>query len=173
MVVDVFKMARTTLGYLWNAPLGVHGALPSRAGHDARRMVTGRVRLCTRDARACAFPDTRTSIRAVARPFVHTGRTRVCKVGHGIGQIAPFLSVCAHAALWRVHSRTRDWQNSAVLVRMCTPSNAPCAQSDTTTGGGPDASERARGRRPTGRRGRPYNFFKLIRAARAAVSLHG
>ena len=93
------------------------------------------VRFCTLGARACAFPDTRRPIRAVTRPFVHTGRPRVCKVGHKIGRIAPFLSVFAHCRVPRVHKRTR---------RRARSSGAPaCASS----------------RRPTSPRGRPKRYL--------------
>ena len=123
-------MARATLGYLWNAPLGGHGATPSRAGHDARRMVTGRVRSCTRRLIACAKSDTRRPIQAVTRPFLHTGRPCVCKVGHEISCNEPPLSACAHVGLRRVQSRTRDRQNGTVPVRLCTRAGTPCAFTD-------------------------------------------
>ena len=98
----------------------------------AWRMGAGRVRLCTRGARACAKSDTepavsrrscplvhtgaracaksdtRRPIRAITSPFVHTPPIGVCKVGHVTGRMAPLLSVCAHAAYWRVRSRTRE-----------------------------------------------------------------
>ena len=138
-----------------------------------RTVKTGRVRLCTRPRHACAFPDTGPAVSRRTCPFVHTGRPRVCKVGHGTGRIAPHLSVCAHAALWRVQSRTRDLPNGAALVRLRTPSNAPCAQADTTTGKVPG---RLRVRGLTCRRAPTVDhsyFFKQIRAASAAVSLRG
>ena len=40
------------------------------------------VRLCTRDVAACAKSDTWMPIRAIARPFVHTGLSGVCTNGH-------------------------------------------------------------------------------------------
>ena len=66
----------------------------------------GRVRLCTRGLTACAKSDTQRPIRAIARPFVHTGRPDVCKVGREAGHTALYLSVCAHGTPKRVQSRT-------------------------------------------------------------------
>ncbi len=146
-------MANITLGYLWNAPLRGHDALASQVGHDARGPSSARPHVRAPAVRA--FPDARMPIRAIARPLVHTGRPRVCKVGHETGRMAPFLSacahgaparvqsrtrggrfgdyesVCAHAVLWRVQSRTRDRRNGAVLVRLCTRGARACAKSDT------------------------------------------
>ncbi len=115
-----------------------HGT-PARVQSRTRggRFVRLRVRLCTRSLMACAKSDTRLAVSHRSCPLVHTGRPRVCEVGHKISRNEPFLSVCAHAAYWRVQSRTLDRQNGAVSVRLCTPSNAPCAQADTTTGEGP------------------------------------
>ena len=60
------------------------------------------VRLCTRDACACAKSDTRRPFRAITSPFVHTPPYRVCKVGHETGRVAPHLSACAHGTPARV-----------------------------------------------------------------------
>ena len=80
---------------------------------------------------------------------MHTARARVCKVGHAEADSGDYESVCAHAAFWRVHSRTQDWPYRAVLVRSCTPSSAPCAQADTTTGEGLRTSACVRGQLKT------------------------
>ena len=97
----------------------------------ARRMGAGRVRLCTRDARACAKSDTRRPIRAVARPFVHTPPIGVCKVGHEAGRMAPFLSACAHPRVPRVHKRTRRRERPGSLrVREGPTAGGPARQAE-------------------------------------------
>ena len=141
--VDAAGRGASTSGHSrgeWGQDVSVcaHGT-PARVRSRTRggRFVRSRVRLCTRRLLACAKSDTRLAASHRSCPLVHTWRPRVCKVGHRIGRNEPFLSVCAHAAYWRVQSRTRDRQNGAVSVRLCTPSSAPCAQADTTTGEGP------------------------------------
>ena len=64
-------------------------------------------------------------------PFVHTGRSYVCFSGHADVDSGGRASVCAHALLWRVQSRTRDWPYRTVLVRLCTRGDRACAKSDT------------------------------------------
>ena len=64
-------------------------------------------------------------------PFVHTGRPRVCKVGHEIGCNEPPLSVCAHGMLGRVQSRTRGGRFGRSRVRKSTRDARTCAKSDT------------------------------------------
>ena len=152
-----------------------------------------RVRLCTRRLLSCAKSDTRLAVSRRSCPLVHTLSSVVCKVGHAGADSGDYESVCAHAAFRRVQSRTQDWPYRAVLVRSCTPLSAPCAQADTTTGEGLRTSACARGQlktafdgigvvahlrvregqRPLGRAVDRDSFFKLIRAARAAVSLQG
>ena len=95
------------------------------------------VRLCTRCLMACAKSDTRLAVTSRSCPFVHTGCSGVCKVGHADADSGDRTSACAHGTPARVQSRTRDRPCRAALVRLCTPSNAPCAQADTTTGEGP------------------------------------
>ena len=99
-------------------------------------METGRVRLCTRGARACAKSDTGPAEWRRSCPFVHTGRYGVCKVGHETGRVAPLLSVCAHRRMPRVHKRTRRRAR------------------------GLGASARSRGQRPAGPRGRPKRSLR-------------
>ena len=115
---------------------------------------------------------------------MHTGRSRVCEVGHAEADSGDYESVCAHAAYWRVQSRTRDRQNGAALVRLCTRGASACAKSDTRRliqavscpekhtgrprvctsghddGRGACAPARARGRLPAGPRGRPKRSLR-------------
>ena len=85
-----------------------HGT-PARVQSRTRggRFVRLRVRLCTRSLMACAKSDTRLAVSHRSCPLVHTLPYGVCKVGHEIGRIAPFLSACAHRRMPRVHNRTR------------------------------------------------------------------
>ncbi len=64
-------------------------------------------------------------------PFLHTGRPRVCEVGHADADSGDYESDCAHVGLRRVQSRTRDRQNGTVPVRLCTRRLLACAKSDT------------------------------------------
>jgi len=95
----------------------------------------GRVRLCTRGLTACADTDTQRPIRAIARPFVHTGRPGVCKVGREAGHTALYLSVCAHGTPRRVQIRTRRGRFGRSRVRLCTRDAQACAKSDDASGG--------------------------------------
>ncbi len=95
------------------------------------------VRIRTRPERPRAQADARAANEGRTCPFLHTLPHGVCEVGHDEADSGGRASVCAHAASWRVQSRTRDRPFRALPVRLCTPSNAPCAQSDTTTGEGP------------------------------------
>ena len=85
-----------------------HGA-PTRVQSRTRNRQNGTalVRLCTRCLLACAKSDTRLAVSHRSCPLVHTGRPRVCKVGHETGRMAPLLSVCTHHRMPRVHKRTR------------------------------------------------------------------
>ena len=97
----------------------------------ARPMGTGRVRLCTHCPMACAMSDMWTAEWRRSCPFVHTGRPRVCKVGHEVGRMAPIWSVCAHATPTRVLFRTRGRRFGRLRVRLCTRDTHACAKSDT------------------------------------------
>jgi hypothetical protein len=92
--------------------------------------------LCTRWLTACAKSDTGPAEWHSSCPLVHTGRPRVCKVGHETGRIAPPLSACAHRRVPRVHKRTRRRAR------------------------GLRASACARGHRPAGTRGRPKRSLR-------------
>ena len=66
------------------------------------------VRIRARPERLRAQADARAASGGRTCPFLHTGRSGVCIVGHVTGHIAPFLSVSAHGTIARVQSRTRD-----------------------------------------------------------------
>ena len=85
---------------------GTFGRVQSRT--HGGRFGRSRVRFCTRCLMVCAKSDTKLAEWRRSCPFVHTGRPRVCRVGHGTGRMAPFLSVCVHGTIARVQSRTRD-----------------------------------------------------------------
>ena len=117
------------------------------------------VRLCTRDVHVCAKSDTRLTVPCRSCPLVHTGRSGVCEIGHENADSGGRASVCAHGTWLRVQIRTRVRPRSAARVRLCTPSSAPCAQADTTTGEGPRTPACTKGQRPTGSRGRLQLFL--------------
>ena len=114
-----------------------HGA-PARVRSRTRggRFGRLRVRLCTRRLLACAKSDTKLAVASRPCPLVHTGRLRVCKVGHEKADSGGLVSGKAHGTPARVHKRTRRRAR------------------------GPRASARARGQRPASPRGRPKRSLR-------------
>ena len=186
---------RTGTHSRWSAPRTcVRPRVPYRKRGGRSRRLDARIR--TRPERPRAQADARAANGGRTCPFVHTGRPRVCEVGHAEADSGGYASVCAHGAYWRVRGRTRDRQNGAALVRLCTRGAHACAKSDTkpaewhrscpfvhTTecpvctsghddGRGAWRSPHARGANDRRARAAGRNdLFKLIRAARAAASL--
>ena len=122
-------MARATLGYLWNAPLGGHGATPSRAGHDARRPRAGRrqgrpnvhaAEVAARVADASADgEDGGTAGLARPRRAHPSGRAEV-----GPGASMPAF---ARDLSGRVRKRTLAWRMVTGRVRLRTRGARACA----------------------------------------------
>ena len=64
--------------------------------------------------------------------FTH-GNNGVCKVGHMSGEMGLSVSDCAHGLCACVQSRTHEWRDGLVFVRLCTRRVRLCAKSDTKT----------------------------------------
>ncbi len=64
--------------------------------------------------------------------FTH-GNNGVCKVGHMSGEMGLSVSDCAHGLCACVQSRTHEWRDGLVFVRLCTRSVSVCAKLDTKT----------------------------------------
>lgn len=68
-----------------------------------------RVRLCTRNARACANTDFKALESTFTCSEKHTHDRGVCKVGHDLSLPFTNVSVYAHRSFSRVHKRTCWW----------------------------------------------------------------
>ena len=71
----------------------------------------------------CVNTDTQSPVQAIARPYMHTGCSSVCKVGHKIGRMVPLLSVRTHHRIPCVHKRTITMNEGRERLRMSDGAN--------------------------------------------------